>query len=73
VAVDPSEPIDRLLHHALGGLGFSDVTAHGEEVRLVGWTDRAGRGYDGVPGIPEPSYEACADALRGARDDRDLL
>jgi hypothetical protein len=61
-AVDPSESVDRLVHHALSSLGFSDVTAHGEEVRLVGGTDRAGRRYDGIPGIPEPSYEACADA-----------
>ena len=62
-AVDPSESVDCLDHQALSSLGFSDVTAHREEVRLVGRTDRAGRGHDGLPGIPEPSYEACAYAL----------
>jgi hypothetical protein len=35
-AVDPSEPVERLPHHALGGLDFADVTRDGEEVGLVG-------------------------------------
>ena len=35
-AVDPPEPIERLLDHASGGLDVCDVTLHGEEVGLVG-------------------------------------
>ena len=72
-AVDPSEPVERLLHHALGGLGVGDVTLHREEVGLVGGADRARGGHDRVAGPTEPGREACADALRGAGDDRDLL
>ena len=72
-AVDPSEPIERLLHHALGRLGFCDVTLHGEVVGLVGGADRARGADDRVAGMTERGHQAGADALRGARDDRDLL
>jgi hypothetical protein len=40
-AVDPPEPIERPLHHALGGPGIGDVTLHGEVVGRIGGADRA--------------------------------
>ena len=72
-AVDPPEPVERLLDHALGGLGFGDVTLDGEEVGLVGRARSSARcrrrrtRHDGT------RLPAGADALRGAGDDRDLL
>jgi len=39
-AVDPSEPLERLLYHATGRLGVCDIALHREEVGLVGGGDR---------------------------------
>jgi hypothetical protein len=33
--VDPTEPIDCLLHHPLSGPDFRDVTLHGEDVVVI--------------------------------------
>jgi hypothetical protein len=71
-AVDPSEPIERLLRDALGRLGFADVTLHGEVAGLVGGADRARGADDRVSGRSKPGDQPSADALRRARDDRDL-
>ena len=50
-AVDPPEPVERLLHHALGPSRLGDVTLHGEEVGLVGGGDRARGADDRVAGV----------------------
>jgi hypothetical protein len=71
-AVDPSEPIERLLRDALGSLGFADVTLHREVAGLVGAADRARGSHDRVAGMTERGHQARADALRRARDDCDL-
>jgi hypothetical protein len=71
--VDTPEPVERLLHHALGGVCVGDVTIHGEDVGVAGGRDRPRGGDDGVPGAVEGRRDARPDALRGAGDDRDLL
>jgi hypothetical protein len=72
-AVDPPEPIERLLDHAPGGVGFGDVTLHREEVRLVGGADRTRGADDGVSRTAQRGRDACADAAVGTGDDRHLL
>ena len=58
MAVDPSEPLERPVYHALGCLGFCDVTLHSEEVGLVGVRHRERGAHDGVPGSTEPGRDA---------------
>ena len=71
-AVDPSEPIERLLRDALGRLGFADVTLDREVAGLLGGADRARGADDRVAGVTERGHQPSADALRSAGDDRDL-
>ena len=70
--VDPSEPIERLLHHLLAGLDLGDVTRHGEDVVVFGGTDGARRRDDRVPGTAEGNDQPGADPPRRPRDDGDL-
>ena len=70
--VDPAEPLDRLLHDPLRGLGCRDVTAHGEEIPSVGGADRAGCRDDGISRTRERLCDPGADTPRGAGDDHDL-
>jgi hypothetical protein len=67
-----AEAIKRLVHSALRGVGFADVTFDGEVVRLVGWRHRLGDADDGVPGLTVAGYEPGADSTGCAGDDRDL-
>jgi hypothetical protein len=48
--VDPSEPIERPIDHALGGLGLCDVAPHAEQVRIIGGAKRARGAHDRVRG-----------------------
>jgi hypothetical protein len=70
--VDPPEATERLIEHALGGLGLRDVAGDGEEVRVLRRVARARGADDGVPGAAKAGDETGADAVRGAGDDRDV-
>jgi hypothetical protein len=72
-AVDPSEPLERPLYHALGSLGVCDVSWHGEDVGVVGGGDRSRGGHNRVATTAERGHEAGADASLGPCDDRDWL
>jgi NADP-dependent 3-hydroxy acid dehydrogenase YdfG len=61
-----------LVDHVLSGLRLGDVTRHGEEAPLRGGRDRTRGPDDRVPSADQGGCNACADALRGAGDDRDL-
>jgi len=71
--VDPSEPPERLVDDALGGLCVGDVTLHGQDVGFLGGVDRARGRDDPVTSTSKRCCEARADALRRASDDRDFL
>ena len=73
-AVDPTEPIERLLHHALARSRRRVMSP--STVRKSGSSDgghRARGAHDRVAGAAERRGQPGADAPRGAGDDRDLL
>jgi hypothetical protein len=70
--VDPTEPIERLVDHALCGPHLGDVTLDSEVALVVGGRHRAGDADDRVAGPAVAGSEAGADPSGGAGDDRNL-
>ena len=71
--IDPPVAIQRVLYNTLGSVDVRDVTPNGEKAGRVRGRHRTRGSHDGVPGSAVRGHQACANTLRGARDNSDFL